>query len=156
MPAATDEAILSAGLDLILARDARKKALVARPRPARDVVACAGVSERIPAHVRREVWRRDRWCCQWKTADGGICGSRYKPEFNHKKPLAQGGESTVENVRVLCRRHNLLAARLALGDAVMDRYTDGSRLRACDLPRAAPRPAGTGLESARLAGATSS
>jgi hypothetical protein len=47
-----------------------------------------------------------------------------------------GGPSTAASLRVLCKSHNLQAARLALGDAVMDRFTRMNRPR----PQAAPPP----------------
>jgi len=49
-------------------------------------------------------------------------------------PEARGGKSTVENVRLACRDHNLLAARRVFGDAVMDRYV-GRRSEAAPAPR---------------------
>jgi hypothetical protein len=51
------------------------------------------------------------------------------------KPLALGGLSTVDNIRLLCRSHNLEAARLVFGDAWMDRYTKNPRK-----PPPEPRP----------------
>jgi hypothetical protein len=36
--------------------------------------------------------------------------------------VALGGPSTIENVRLLCARHDLLHARRIFGDAWMDRY----------------------------------
>ncbi|HEX9398583.1 MAG TPA: HNH endonuclease, partial [Anaeromyxobacter sp.] len=43
----------------------------------------------------------------------------------HVVPRGQGGPSTVENTRCLCRFHNQLAAREVYGDAWMDRFTRG-------------------------------
>jgi 5-methylcytosine-specific restriction endonuclease McrA len=125
-PDATDEELLEAGLDLVLAQVAKRRGLVERPRqkprPAKP--------EHIPAHVFREVWRRDGGRCQWKLANGEICGCTRHLQLDHITPLALGGTSTVDNVRVLCRSHHLEAARLVFGDAWMDRYTRrGSRRR---------------------------
>jgi hypothetical protein len=50
------------------------------------------------------------------------------------QPIALGGTSTIENVRLLCRSHNLLAARFALGDRCMDRYTSDPRKPPSDPP----------------------
>jgi hypothetical protein len=36
-----------------------------------------------------------------------------------------GGETTVANIRILCQRHNLLAARQAFGEKLMRRYGRG-------------------------------
>jgi hypothetical protein len=38
-------------------------------------------------------------------------------------PEGAGGPATIENIRVACKPHNVLAARRIFGDAVMDRYT---------------------------------
>jgi hypothetical protein len=69
------------------------------------------------------VWTRDGGRCQWPVASGGICGSTHRVELDHVIPRARGGPSTVENLRVLCRLHNAVAARHVFGDAWMDRYT---------------------------------
>ena len=121
-PDGNDEAILEAGLDLLLERHAKRRGLVERPRrepkaPSRD--------DYIPAHVKRAVWKRDQGRCQFPLEGGGVCGSTYQLEFDHIRPRAMGGPSTVENVRVACRPHNLGAAREVFGDAWMDRYTRG-------------------------------
>jgi HNH endonuclease len=118
-PDASDEEVLSAGLDLLPARDAKKKGLVDRPQ----TKTRASNPQRVPAHVRRAVWKRDGGCCQWRLASGGICGSSRRLQFDHIHPLALGGISTVENVRLLCACHNVLAARRVYGDACIDRYT---------------------------------
>jgi hypothetical protein len=119
MPNATDDEIIEAGLDLILAQQAKRKGLVAKPR--KEPRASKG--DGIPAHVKRAVWARDGGCCQWKTADGGICGSTLRVQFAHRDPRARGGPPTIENVRLLCALHNEYEARLDFGDDLMNRYT---------------------------------
>jgi 5-methylcytosine-specific restriction endonuclease McrA len=91
--------------------------------------------DHIPADVRRAVWARDGGRCQWPLASGGICGSTRRLQLDHIQPLALGGTSTVDNVRIACRPHNLLAARLAFGDEWMNRYTTDPRA-----PRPVARP----------------
>jgi hypothetical protein len=119
LPCATDDEIIEAGLDLILAQHAKRKGLVARPR--KEPPPSKG--DGIPAHVKRAVWVRDGGCCQWGTADGGICGSRLRVQFAHRTPRARGGPPTVENIRLLCAIHNQYEARLDFGDDLMSRYT---------------------------------
>jgi Holliday junction resolvasome RuvABC DNA-binding subunit len=41
-------------------------------------------------------------------------------EFDHIVPLAQGGQSTVENVRLLCHVHNQLVAERVYGAGFME------------------------------------
>lgn len=123
MPGATDAELLEAGLDLLLAQAAKRRRLVDRPqekvRPSK--------ADHIPAHVRREVWKRDEGKCQWPLASGGICAATRDLELDHIHPRSRGGASTADNLRVTCRFHNGLAARLALGDDLMNRYTAGPR-----------------------------
>jgi 5-methylcytosine-specific restriction endonuclease McrA len=112
-----------------------------KPRPSKP--------DHLPAHVRREVWRRDGGRCQWKLANGEICGCTRHLQLDHVKPLALGGTSTVDNVRILCRSHHLEAARLVFGDPWMDRYTERPsrrRFLAWSGDRAAPAPSGVERE----------
>jgi hypothetical protein len=118
-PGASTEAILEAGLDLVLAQSAKRKGLVEKPRRERRPAK----PEHIPAEVKRAVWARDGGCCQWELENGGICGSRHRLQLDHIRPKALGGASTIDNLRILCAVHNLLAARLAFGDAWMDQFT---------------------------------
>ena len=77
----------------------------------------------LTAEVRREVWTRDQARCQWPLESGGVCGSTWRLEYDHVLPRAWGGTSTADNVRLLCRAHNDLAARHAFGDAWMNQFT---------------------------------
>jgi hypothetical protein len=121
IPGASSEQVLEAALDLLLAQQAKRRGEVkkplAKPRPSS--------SDRIPAHVRREVWKRDGGRCQWPLATGGICGSTVRLQFDHVVPRARGGLSTVANVRLLCGCHNLLAARQVYGEAWMNQFALG-------------------------------
>ncbi len=79
--------------------------------------------EHIPAEVRRRVNERDGGRCQWKLHDGTLCGSNVRVQLDHVHPVALGGKSTIDNLRLLCARHNQLAARRAFGEAWMERFT---------------------------------
>jgi hypothetical protein len=55
----------------------------------------------IPTDVKREVWKRDQGRCV-------LCGSSEDLHFDHVIPYSRGGSSsTVENIQLLCARHNL-------------------------------------------------
>jgi hypothetical protein len=127
MPGASEEDVLSAGLDLLLDRDAKRKGLVANPRPAPETASAEPGAVYIPASVRREVWERDQGKCQWPLHAGGVCGSQLRTELDHIHLRCRGAEPIASELRVLCHFHNQLHARLALGDALMDRYTRDPR-----------------------------
>jgi hypothetical protein len=120
--------VLEAALDALIERHEKRRGLVERPlatpRPSAD-------PGRVPAHVRREVWKRDEGRCQWVLASGEICGSTYQVEVDHVEPRALGGPATVDRCRLLCRPHNQLAAREMFGDDLMDRYTTNPRVEPC-------------------------
>jgi 5-methylcytosine-specific restriction endonuclease McrA len=71
-----------------------------------DGAPSTGVARRerrrlIPTSVKMEVWRRDGGKCV-------VCGAIDELHFDHDLPYSMGGTSvTVENVQLLCVRHNL-------------------------------------------------
>jgi hypothetical protein len=123
MPGATEEEILEAGLDLVLAAHAKRKGLVEKPRKTPP----PSTSDHIPAHVKRAVWERDGGRCAYPIPGAGVCGSTHKVEFDHLVARALGGRPTVENLALRCRAHNLANARETFGDALMDVYTRNPR-----------------------------
>jgi len=74
----------------------------------------------IPADVKRAVRERDQARCAFVSESGRRCGSSRWLEFDHIVPVAQGGEATVENIRLLCRAHNQHAAERAFGAVFMN------------------------------------
>jgi hypothetical protein len=133
-PGASAEEILEAGLDLLLERHAKRKGLVAKPRQN----VRPSKTDAIPAHVKRAVWKRAGGRCEWRLESGERCDSTTRLEFDHYgEPRARGGPPTIENVRLHCRGHNDMNARLVFGDEWMDRYT-GKRRRGAARPPAAP------------------
>jgi hypothetical protein len=139
-PGATEEEILEAGLDLLLAAHAKRTGLVDRPRK----VPPPAKPDAIPAHVKRAVWRRAGGRCEFCLDSGEVCGSTAQLEFDHHPiPRAHGGPATIENVRIACKPHNLLAARRIFGDACMDRYAGSGRQGSSpDAPEHAGPPTG--------------
>jgi hypothetical protein len=57
--------------------------------------------------------------CTFVAASGHRCEARHRLEFDHRVPLALGGESTVAGLRLLCRTHNQLEGEIALGSEFM-------------------------------------
>ena len=80
-------------------------------------------SRMIPAEVRRAVWTRDQGSCSFMGTHGKRCGSTHQLEFDHVHPFAHGGEATVVNIALRCRRHNLHRARAYFGEAHMAKFT---------------------------------
>jgi hypothetical protein len=70
----------------------------------------------VPYWVQRFVWKRDQGRCVF-TREERVCGERSGLEFDHIKPVAMGGRSEPDNIRLLCRAHNQLRAREVFGDA---------------------------------------
>ncbi len=63
-------------------------------------------TRRIPAEVRREVWRRDGERCTF-TGSAGRCEESRGLEIDHVMPWALGGRSDpASNLRLLCHAHN--------------------------------------------------
>jgi 5-methylcytosine-specific restriction endonuclease McrA len=122
-PGATAEEILEAGLDLLLERQAKRNGVVEKPQTA----VRPSTSDRIPAHVKRAVWKRASGRCEFILESGERCGCTTRLEYDHITPKALGGSSDESNVRLACRPHNDLAARLVFGDRLMDRYTRRGR-----------------------------
>jgi len=76
----------------------------------------------IPAGVRRQVWKRDQGRCAWIGPDGRRCGSTWKLELHHLVEAALGGPSTVDNLALRCRGHNVLDAEATFGRAHMAQF----------------------------------
>jgi hypothetical protein len=126
LPSADDEAVLDRALGALIAELVRRKVGAgrgagsspaeksaaegaARPSATAPVGPGRGPgadSREIPAAVKRTVWARDLGRCAFVGADGHRCGTRAFVEFHHVRPYAVGGEPTVDNVQLRCRRHN--------------------------------------------------
>jgi hypothetical protein len=77
--------------------------------------------ERIPSHVRHKVFLRDGGRCTYED-ENGRCEAKLTLQVDHIVPVCHGGDSSLENLRLLCREHNLMEARRIVGDETMDRY----------------------------------
>jgi HNH endonuclease len=93
----------------------------------------------LAASVRRAVFTRDGGQCTFVAADWRRCEARGFLELDHIQPRALGGEDSVENLRLLCKAHNLHAARRAFGRTYLRASITRSRMRS--LSQAQSRPA---------------
>lgn len=74
----------------------------ANQSPVQVLATASGDRRRvIPSAVKQMVWKRDGGKCT-------LCGASDELHFDHIIPFSQGGTSlTVDNVQLLCARHNL-------------------------------------------------
>jgi 5-methylcytosine-specific restriction endonuclease McrA len=103
---------------------------VAQSEKPRLTVAEADVtprSRRVPAPVRREVWKRDGAQCTYVDEQGRRCPARELLEFHHETPFARGGDHDPCNVRLFCRSHNRYQAELDFGRETVERHVDAAR-----------------------------
>lgn len=115
LPQGDEVEVLKEGLRRIVRDGEKRKGLVEKPRKDREATDGA-----IPKSVKRAVWKRDGGCCQWRTADGQVCGSKHQVEFHHRQDRAKGGLGSVDNVMLLCRVHNQYAAEISCGSEYMN------------------------------------
>jgi len=144
IPSGDEAAILDRALTLLL-EDVAKKKFAATPNP-RPAPGSDPASRHIPAEVRRAVWLRDLGRCAYVAPNGRRCTEHGFLEFHHVKPFAAGGEATLSNIHLRCRKHNQYEARVFFargdgGELVPERVQPRPTLSASGGPGT---PAGTG------------
>ena len=111
LPGATFEQLFELALDELIRRRDRK--------PSRESVATAPPARAgkryIPAAVRDQVFSRDGFRCAFVAPDGRRCTSMVALQVDHVRPVARGGASTMDNLRILCAQHNRLEAERLMG-----------------------------------------
>jgi hypothetical protein len=111
------EQLLHKICDEVLVEDKRSKAktksnLPSAPKVKANVVV---TPRKNTAEIYRQVWQRDNHKCT-------NCRSTYAIEVDHIVPRAVGGESTLENLRLLCRSCNQRAAVEHFGVGKMEKF----------------------------------
>ncbi|MBI4347003.1 MAG: HNH endonuclease [Elusimicrobia bacterium] len=124
--------ILRLALNRLLADEDRDRRRIGALGP---ITAAVPEGRYIPESIKQAVWERDAGRCAYEH-DGRRCDSREWLEFDHIVPVAEGGRSTVENLRLLCREHNQAAGRAIFGGPAR------ASVRRAGAP-ARPRRAGT-------------
>jgi len=76
----------------------------------------------IARSARDKVMVRDGLCCSYVSEDGVHCRARTNLQIDHITPRSEGGRGRVDNLRVLCRSHNLLVAEEKLGEGFMRQF----------------------------------
>jgi 5-methylcytosine-specific restriction endonuclease McrA len=87
----------------------------AKTTTATPPAASSAHADNIPAAMRREVYEREGGTCAYIGDRHRRCGSKLRLEYQHIVPVARGGRSTLENVTLYCRAHNLLQAENDFG-----------------------------------------
>lgn len=80
----------------------------------------SSASRSIPSNLRRQIWKRDNSKCT-------NCGSKYALQVDHIVPVAMGGDSSPENLRLLCRSCNQRSAINVFGVDKMSNHMDSPR-----------------------------
>ena len=112
IPSGDDAAILDRALTALLVDLAKKKfADTRRPRRSRGTKPGARDAS---AAVKRAVWVHLGRCAFIGT-NGHRCNERRFIEFHHVDPYVLGGEATVDQIELRCRRHNDYEGRLYFG-----------------------------------------
>jgi hypothetical protein len=96
-----------------------KASAVAVPSPTKTTVASeaprkikTSLRAFIPTATQKYISHKARHCCEYVSPETGRrCGTRYQLQIDHRIPLAKGGGNNPENLRLLCRTHNLAEAR---------------------------------------------
>jgi len=110
--------IVERALDVLLEQTLKTKAAVTE-RPRKRSGKTKGRQRRVPAALRRAVWKRDGGCCAFVATDGRRCDETRCLEFAHLEPWAKGGEHSVDNIALRCRGHNHYEAVRDYGELFM-------------------------------------
>jgi 5-methylcytosine-specific restriction endonuclease McrA len=123
--------LLDRALDALI-REGEKRKFGATARPRRAHRPSSPGTRHIPAQVRRAIWKRDQGQCTFVSECGRRCAARSLLEFDHVRPVARGGEPTVENLRLRCRAHNQHEAERVFSASFVSRKRTEARARAAE------------------------
>ena len=104
--------IFDRALTALLAELERTRLAATKHPQARPVVSTR--SRHVPAAVRRAVWARDGGQCAF-VGGAGRCSETGFLELHHVLPYAARGETSVENLELRCRAHNVYEAEQYFG-----------------------------------------
>ena len=80
-------------------------------------------SRYIPVNTKREIFQRDRVCQFKDPLTGDVCASRYQLEIDHIRMVCHGGSNKIDNLRLICRKHNFFLATQKLGSSWMAQFS---------------------------------
>ncbi len=125
LPSGDVAQVLDRSFDALIAQLERRK--FAATAKARRTGPSSADPRHIPAHVKRAVRERDQGQCTFVSNTGHRCGARKFIEYDHIDPVARGGQSTVDNLRLRCRAHNQYEAERVFGESFMDQKREAAR-----------------------------
>lgn len=103
-PNASDAEIIAFALEFLL----EKKDPLRKSTSAAEPTSALGRT--------RKLLQKHQGQCSYKDPRTGIrCSSRFQIQIDHIRPRALGGTNTTENLRPLCRQHNLYEAERIFG-----------------------------------------
>ncbi len=107
--------VFERALDELIEKETKRRqgAVSEKPRKLRPLKEG---SRHVQVSVVREVWNRDDHQCTFVDEQGRRCSERRCVTLEHVDPHARGGPPTAENLCLLCRPHNLDAARREFGE----------------------------------------
>ncbi len=76
----------------------------------------------LPRKLRRYVIQKAQTCEYVDPVTGQRCNSTHNLQVDHIIPKAKGGTNQLNNLRCLCRQHNLHAAELVFGREHMNKF----------------------------------
>ena len=86
-----------------------------------------GRSRYVTSAFRERAFERAGYQCEFRGATGVRCTARTWLEVDHIEPFGKGGSLGEENLRVLCRAHNVLAAEREFGAEFMRGKIEGRK-----------------------------
>jgi 5-methylcytosine-specific restriction endonuclease McrA len=95
-------------------REMRRELREAKRQDTKEEPAPVGNPRQVPARTHDQVFVRDQQCT-YVSPDGNRCGSTRVLQIDHIKPVARGGASTMDNLRLLCAYHNRLESERLMG-----------------------------------------
>jgi len=110
---------------LVQQLEQQKFAKCARSRPRRS----SANGRYVPAEIRRTVWQRDGGQCTFMSEQGKRCDERTRLEFDHIDPVARGGQTSADRMRLRCRAHNQYDAECTYGAGFMNEKRQRGRCR---------------------------
>ena len=126
-PAPDEAEIVKMASSLLVAQlRKRKHGATDQPRAARRSKSPHYVTN----DVMRQVWERDGGQCTFVGDTGKRCPETSRLEYDHKQPVAKGGDSGTENIRLRCRAHNQLEAERAFGRDFMQHKRERAKAAA--------------------------